>query len=96
MLFLKLDDEFLKAISSWYLGAELAAHLKVFVFASNYFKKSSRYGQGCTCVGWSSWLPTSLLVLGGTFRLRSFESLPRTSSHLASAAYVCCSVIAEV
>ena len=27
-------------------------------------KNSSRYGQGCRRVGWSSWLPTSSLVLG--------------------------------
>ncbi len=71
--FFKLDGEFLKAISSWYLGAQILQRIRKELFLHpTISKNSSSYGQGCVRVDWSSkgwWLiikcwPTSSLVLG--------------------------------
>ena len=58
----KFDGKFLKAISS--LAVQSLQRIRKLFFHPTISKNSSRYGQGCRRVGWSSWLPTSSLVLG--------------------------------
>ena len=67
----RLDSEVLKAISLWYLGAWSLQRIRKELFLHpTTLENSSRYGQGCTRVGWSSWLPTPSLVLGWDISLK--------------------------
>ncbi len=57
--FFKLDGDFLKAISLWCLGAQSLQRIRKELFLyPTILKNSSRYGQRCIRVGWSScdWL----------------------------------------
>ena len=47
-----------------YLGAQSLQRIQKLFFHPTIKKNSSKYGQGCRRVVWSSWLPTSSLVLG--------------------------------